>query len=309
MSAETLILGKGEKQPAPAAAGDLIKETTTQGFRADVLEASRTVPVLVDFWAPWCGPCRQLTPILEKAVRNARGKVRLVKMNIDEHPQIAGQLGIQSIPAVIAFKNGQPLDGFMGALPESQVNAFIERVAGPVGPSAADQALEAAAEALAKKDYSEAAGLYSAVLHGEPDNLAALAGLARCFIALGELEQARGLLAGLTQQQEKDAAIAGARAALAVAEQAASLGQPADLSRRLESNPNDHQTRFDLALALNARGDRGGAVEQLLDIVRRDRTWNDEAARKQLLQFFEAWGPKDPAAIKGRQRLSSLLFA
>ena len=309
MSAESLILGKGGPQPAPAAAGDLIKETTTQNFRADVLEASRTVPVLVDFWAPWCGPCRQLTPVLEKAVRNARGKVRLVKMNIDEHPQIAGQLGIQSIPAVIAFKNGQPLDGFMGALPESQVNAFIERVTGPVGPSAADQALEAAAEALAKKDYSEAAGLYSAVLQAEPENLAALAGLARCFIALGELEQARGLFTGLTPQQEKDTAIAGARAALAVAEQAASLGQPTDLSRRLESNPNDHQTRFDLALALNARGDRGAAVEQLLDIVRRDRTWNDEAARKQLLQFFEAWGPKDPAAIKGRQRLSSLLFA
>ena len=309
MSAETLILGKGEKQPTAAAAGDLIKETTTQGFRADVLEASRTVPVLVDFWAPWCGPCRQLTPVLEKAVRNARGKVRLVKMNIDEHPQIAGQLGIQSIPAVIAFKDGQPLDGFMGALPESQVNAFIDRVAGPVGPSAADQALEAAADALAKKDYSEAAGLYSAVLHAEPENLAALAGLARCFIALGELEQARGLFVGLTPQQEKDTAIAGARAALAVAEQAASLGQPADLSRRLESSPNDHQIRFDLALALNARGDRDGAVEQLLDVVRRDRTWNDEAARKQLLQFFEAWGPKDPAAIKGRQRLSSLLFA
>jgi putative thioredoxin len=309
MSAESLILGKGGPQPAPAAAGDLIKETTTQNFRADVLEASRNVPVLVDFWAPWCGPCRQLTPVLEKAVRNARGKVRLVKMNIDEHPQIAGQLGIQSIPAVIAFKNGQPLDGFMGALPESQVNAFIDRVAGPVGPSAADQALEAAAEALAKKDYSEAAGLYSAVLQAEPENLAALAGLARCFIALGELEQARGLFTGLTPQQEKDTAIAGARAALAVAEQAASLGQPTDLSRRLESDPNDHQTRFDLALALNARGDRGAAVEQLLDIVRRDRTWNDEAARKQLLQFFDAWGPKDPAAIKGRQRLSSLLFA
>jgi putative thioredoxin len=306
---ETLIVGRDGNGAKPAADADLVKDTTTQGFRADVLDASRTVPVLVDFWAPWCGPCRQLTPVLEKAVRAAKGKVRLVKMNIDDHPQIPGQLGIQSIPAVIAFKNGQPLDGFMGALPESQINAFIERVAGPVGPSAADQALEAATEALAKKDYSEAAGLYSAVLQAEPENLAALAGLARCFIALGELEQARGLFAGLTPQQEKDTAIAGARAALAVAEQAASLGQPADLSRRLESSPNDHQTRFDLALALNARGDRAGAVEQLLDIVRRDRTWNDEAARKQLLQFFEAWGPKDPAAIKGRQRLSSLLFA
>jgi putative thioredoxin len=309
MSAETLIIGKGGNGTAPAADADLIKETTTQAFRADVLEASRKVPVLVDFWAPWCGPCRQLTPVLEKAVRNARGKVRLVKMNIDEHPAVAGQLGIQSIPAVIAFKNGQPLDGFMGALPESQVAAFIERVAGPIGPSDADRALEAAAEAVAAKDYAGAANLYSAVLHAEPENLAALAGLARCYIALDELEQARGLLAGLTPQQEKDAAIAGARAALAVAEQAASLGQPTDLMRRVEADPADHQSRFDLALALNARGDRAGAAEQLLEIVRRDRTWNDEAARKQLLQFFEAWGGKDPAAVKGRQRLSSLLFA
>ncbi len=309
MSGETLILGTAGKPPAPAADPDLIKDTTTQGFRADVLEASRSVPVLVDFWAPWCGPCKQLTPVLEKAVRNARGKVRLVKMNIDDHPQISGQLGIQSIPAVIAFKNGQPLDGFMGALPESQVMAFIERVAGPVGPSDADQALEAAEQALAEKDFSGAAGLYGAVLQAEPDNLAALGGLARCFIALGELEQARGILTGLTPQQEKDAAVSGARAALAIAEQAESLGQPAELARRLERDPSDHQTRFDLALALNARGDRSGAAEQLLDIVRRDRTWNDEAARKQLLQFFEAWGPKDPAVVKGRQRLSSLLFA
>jgi putative thioredoxin len=309
MSAESLILGKGGDGAKPAAEPDLIKETTTQAFRADVLEASRSVPVLVDFWAPWCGPCRQLTPVLEKAVRNARGKVRLVKMNIDEHPAVAGQLGIQSIPAVIAFKNGQPLDGFMGALPESQVMAFIERVAGPVGPSDAEQALEAAAEALAAKDYAGAANLYSAVLQVEPENAAALAGLARCFIALDELEQARGLLAGLTPQQEKDAAIAGARAALAIAEQAASLGQPTDLLRKIERDPGDHQSRFDLALALNARGDRAGAAEQLLEIVRRDRAWNDDAARKQLLQFFEAWGGKDPAAVKGRQRLSSLLFA
>ena len=295
--------------PAPAADTDLIKDTTTQAFRADVLDASRTVPVLVDFWAPWCGPCKQLTPILEKAVRAARGKVRLVKMNIDEHPQIAGQLGIQSIPAVIAFKNGQPLDGVMGALPESQVTAFIERVAGPVGPSEADQAMEAADAALAAKDYAGAAGLFSAVLQADPDNLAALGGLVRCFVALGELQQARGLLAGLTPAQENDAAISGARAALALAEQAESLGQPADLARRLERNPDDHQTRFDLAVALNARGDRAGAADALLEIVRRDRSWNDEAARKQLVQFFEAWGPTDEASIAGRRRLSSILFA
>jgi putative thioredoxin len=309
MSADTLILGRQETRAAPAAESDLIKETTTQAFRADVLEPSRTVPVLVDFWAPWCGPCRQLTPVLEKAVRNAKGKVRLVKMNIDDHPQIPGQLGIQSIPAVIAFKNGQPLDGFMGAIPESQVTAFIERVAGPIGPSAAEQAMSAAEEAFAAKDYSGAASLYSAVLQGEADNLGALAGLVRCYVALGEIEQARGLLGGLTPAQEQDAAIRGARAALDAVAQAESLGQPADLVRRLEQNPADHQTRFDLALALNAQGDRAGAADQLLEIVRRDRAWNEEAARKQLVQFFEAWGAKDPAAVKGRQRLSSLLFA
>jgi putative thioredoxin len=308
MSAEHLILGSGGAA-APQGDADLIKETTTQAFRADVLEASRTVPVLVDFWAPWCGPCRQLTPIIENAVRAAKGKVRLVKMNIDDHPQIAGQLGIQSIPAVIAFKNGQPLDGFMGALPESQVAAFIERIAGPTGPSGADEARAAADAALAAKDYATAASLYSALLEQDPDDLAALAGLVRTFLALGELEQARGLLSGLTPEQEADPAISGARAALEAAAQAEGIGQPAELRRRLERDPADHQTRFDLALALNAEGDRAGAVEQLLDIVRRDRTWNEEAARKQLLQFFEAWGPKDPAALKGRQRLSSLLFA
>ncbi len=310
MSLGNLIFGKGKAAAAaPASETDWIKDTTTQGFRADVLEASRAVPVLVDFWAPWCGPCKQLTPVLEKAVRAAKGAVRLVKMNIDDHPQIPGQLGIQSIPAVIAFKNGQPLDGFMGALPESQVAAFIERVAGPVGPSDADQALEAAAEALAAKDYAGAASLYSTVLQVDPDSLAALGGLIRCFVALGELDQGRGLLVGLTPAQEKDPAISGARAALELAAQAESLGQPTDLARRVERDPNDHGSRFDLAVALNARGDRAGAAEQLLEIVRRDRSWNEEAARKQLVVFFEAWGPKDPAAIKSRQRLSSLLFA
>jgi putative thioredoxin len=230
-------------------------------------------------------------------------------MNIDEHPQIAGQLGIQSIPAVIAFKDGQPLDGFMGAIPESQVAAFIQRVAGPTGPSETEQALESAAAPIAAKDFYSAAGLYSAALQADPDNLAALGGLARCFIALGELEQARGLLVGLTAAQEKDPAISGARAALELAAQAESLGRPADLEARLAASPGDHQTRYDLALSLNARGDREGAVNQLLEIVRRDRAWNEEAARKQLLQFFEAWGLKDPAAVKGRQRLSALLFA
>ena len=213
MSAESLIFGQDGNGAAPAAA-DLVKETTTQDFRADVLDASRSVPVLVDFWAPWCGPCKQLTPVLEKAVKAAKGKVRLVKMNIDDHPQIAGQLGIQSIPAVIAFKDGQPLDGFMGAIPESQVTAFIDRIAGPAGPSGAEEALAAGDEALAARDYAGAAALYSGVLQADPDNMTALGGLIRCFVALGELAQARGLLAGLTPEQDNDPAIAGARAAL-----------------------------------------------------------------------------------------------
>ena len=309
MSAEPLIFGQGGNAAAPAMSADLVKETTTKDFRADVLDASKTVPILVDFWAPWCGPCKQLTPVLEKVVKAAKGKVRLVKMNIDDHPQIPGQLGIQSIPAVIAFKDGQPLDGFMGAIPESQVTAFIDRVAGPSGPSGADEALEDAAQALAAKDFAGAAALFSGVLQDDPDNMKALGGLIRCFVALGELAQARGLLAGLTPEQDKDPAIASARAALELAAQAEKLGSPGDLKRRIEENPNDHQSRFDLAVVLNGQGDRTGATDQLLEIVRRNRTWNEEAARKQLVQFFEAWGLKDPAAIAGRQRLSSLLFA
>ncbi len=309
MSAESLIIGQGGNGAAPAAVADLVKDTTTKDFRADVLDASRSVPVLVDFWAPWCGPCKQLTPVLEKAVKAAKGKVRLVKMNIDDHPQIAGQLGIQSIPAVIAFKDGQPLDGFMGAIPEGQVTAFIDRIAGPAGPSGAEEALAAAAEALVAKDFAGAAELFSGVLQDDPENMKALGGLIRCFVALGELAQARGLLAGLTPEQDKDPAIASARAALELAAQAEKLGSSADFSRRLEANPNDHQARFDLALVLNGQGDRAGAADALLEIVRRSRVWNEEAARKQLVQFFEAWGPKDPAAIAGRQRLSSLLFA
>jgi putative thioredoxin len=310
MSAESLIFGQDGNAAAPAASADLIKETTTRDFSADVLNASREVPVLVDFWAPWCGPCRQLTPILEKAVKAAKGKVRLVKMNIDDHPQIAGQLGIQSIPAVIAFKDGQPLDGFMGAIPESQVAAFIERIVGPGGADdGAAEALQAAADALAARDYAGAAALFSGVLQADPDNMTALGGLIRCFVALGELAQARGLLAGLTPEQEKDPALVAATTALELAAQAEKLGGPADLLRRIEANPNDHQARFDLALVLNGQGDRAAATEALLEIVRRSRSWNEEAARKQLVQFFEAWGAKDPAVISGRQSLSSLLFA
>jgi putative thioredoxin len=265
-------------------------------------------PVLVDFWAPWCGPCKQLTPVIEKAVKAAGGKVKLVKMNIDEHPQIAGQLGIQSIPAVIAFQRGQPVDGFMGALPESQVKGFIERLVGPVA-SAADDLLAEAASLAAQGDATGAAELYAAVLAQDPENVAALAALAKLHVDLGDVESARRFIAMAPQAKANDPALAGARAAIELAEQAASLGDLAEFQRRLEANPIDHQARFDLALGLNARGKRQEAVDQLLEIVRRDRSWNEDGARKQLVQFFEAWGPTDENTIAGRRKLSSVLFA
>ena len=296
------------QSPAPSP-GDLIKDTTTATFRQDVMTESMNQPVLVDFWAPWCGPCKQLTPVLEKAVKAAGGKVKLVKMNIDEHPQIAGQLGIQSIPAVIAFQRGQPVDGFMGALPESQVKGFIERLIGPMGPSAADDLLAEAGALAAEGDVAGAAELYAAVLGQDPENVAALAALAKLHVEIGDLDAARRFLDMAPQGKANDPALAGARAALELAEQAASLGDLADLQRRVEANPADHQARFDLALGLNARGKRKEAVDQLLEIVRRDRSWNEDGARKQLVQFFEAWGPTDENTIAGRRKLSSILFA
>ena len=287
----------------------LVKDTTTAGFRQDVIAESAKQPVLVDFWAPWCGPCKQLTPVIEKAVKAAGGKVKLVKMNIDEHPQIAGQLGIQSIPAVIAFQRGQPVDGFMGALPESQVKGFIERLVGPVGPSAAEDLLAEADALAAEGDAAGAAELYAAVLSQDPENVAAVAALAKLHVDLGDLEGARRFLAMAPAAKANDPAVAGARAAIELAEQAASLGDLADLQRRVEADPLDHQARFDLAVGLAARGRRQDAVDHLLEIVRRDRTWNEDGARKQLVQFFEAWGPTDEMTVAGRRRLSSLLFA
>ena len=293
----------------PAAPDNVVKDTTTAGFRQDVLQESMRQPVLVDFWAPWCGPCKQLAPAIEKAVKAANGKVKLVKMNIDEHPQIASQLGIQSIPAVIAFTKGQPVDGFMGALPEGQIKGFIERLIGPLGPTAAEDLLKDAEALAAAGDAVGASELYAAVLAQDPENVAAVAALAKLRLDLDDLEGARRFLAMAPQGKENDPAVAAVRAAIELAEQAASLGDAADLKRRVEADPLDHQARFDFALALNGRGDRAEAASQLLEIVRRDRTWNEDGARKQLVQFFEAWGPTDPATLAARRRLSSILFS
>jgi putative thioredoxin len=299
---------------APAAGGSYIKDTTTANFTKDVIEESRRQPVLVDFWAPWCGPCKQLTPVIEKVVNEGRGKVRLVKMNIDDHPSIPGQLGIQSIPAVIAFVNGRPADGFMGAVPESQVRQFIDRLAGPGGGAEDDAAqvaaiVEEAATLLSDGDIDGAAELFGAVLQSDPENAKALAGMAECMIAGGQNQRAREVLSNLPEALGKDSGILAVIKKLDQFDEARKLGDPAALEHELALNPDHHEARIKLAKIRNVEGKRDEAADHLLTVMRRDRAFDDDGARRQLLQFFEVWGPKDPATIAARRRLSSILFS
>jgi putative thioredoxin len=303
------LIGGGPGGGAAAAAA--VKDVTTASFMAEVVDASFDQPVIVDFWAPWCGPCKQLGPILEKVVRGANGAVRMVKLNIDENPEIAQQMRIQSIPAVYAFKDGRPVDGFVGALPESQVKQFVQRLGGGGGgPSPVDEALAMAKEAVQTGDHASAVALYSQILQHEPEHIEALGGLARALVARGELDKAQQALARVPKESANHADIVAARAALELAEQAQkAMGSAGKLRARLEQNPDDHEARLELATALFGSGEREAAVDELLNLYKRDRNWDEGAARKQLVKFFEAMGPTNPLTLSARRRLSSLMFS
>lgn len=303
----------GAAQPAST---DII-ESSTQRFGADVIEASRTRPVLVDFWAPWCGPCKQLTPALERVIAAFKGKVGLVKVNVDENQALAGQLGVQSIPTVFGFVAGRPVDGFMGAVPESEITRFVERLleaaqrAGVGGPDENEQriaqALEAGEAALGAGDLERASQIFTLVLQHAPDSIKALVGLATVMVESGDIEGAKDTLAMLPEDAKSPEAESLLKT-IALAEQAAQLGDAAPLEAQLAADPDDHEARFKLAMILNGRGERLAAAQALIAIMERDREWDDDGARKKLLELFEAWGPKDPATLKGRRLLSSLLF-
>lgn len=297
---------------APADA-DLIKDTTEATFMADVVEASQTVPVIVDFWAPWCGPCKTLGPMLEDAVRAANGAVKMVKVDVDQAQAIAGQLQIQSIPTVYAFYKGQPIDGFQGAQPQSEIKAFVDRVVKAGGGEAPGDtladAVAAAEEMLAEGAAADAAQTFAAILEEDPMNAAAYGGMVRSYIAMGELEQAEALLNGAPIEISKAPELEAAHAQLQLAHQAADAGPVAELTEKVEANPDDHQARFDLSQALYAHNDAEGAVDHLLELFRRDREWNDSAAKTQLFTIFEALKPNDPVVLNGRRKLSSMIFA
>ena len=305
-----IIGGQPAGQGAAVAAADLIKESNTQNFMRDVIEPSRQQPVIVDFWAPWCGPCKQLGPALEKVVKQANGKVRMVKINIDENPQLAQQMRIQSIPAVFAFVNGQPVDGFMGALPESQLKQFVDRLGGQ-GSMAEEieAALTDARAAFDAGDIQTAAQIFTQVLQADRENIGAIAGLVRCQMAAGDLENAQATLALVPPAKANDPEILSVTAQLEMALNPVDLSEIGQLKTRIERDPDDFQARIDLAVLLNGAGERAEATDQLIYVIKKMRNWNDEAARKQLVKFFEAWGPKDEFTLAGRRKLSSVLFS
>jgi len=301
---------------APKAAGDaeIIKDGSVKTFAQDVIQASQSVPVLVDFWATWCGPCKQLTPLLEKVVRAAKGKVRLVKIDIDKNPELAQQLRIQSVPTVYAFLGGQPVTGFAGAQPESQIKALVDRLIGGAAGAGgiddeADGLLEAAQSAAEHGDTRTASRLFQQILAEDPGQPEALGGLARTLIADRKFADAKRLLDGAPKEAAGHVAVSGAKAALALAQEAGELGDPTNLLARIQGDPDDHDARYKLATVMFLRGQAETAMENLLQIVKRDRSWNDDQARKQLVKFFEALGPKHPATLKGRRMLSSVLFS
>lgn len=300
----------GQNAASGVSAAELIKDTDAKGFMADVIEVSKRVPVLVDFWAPWCGPCKQLTPLLEKVVKQANGKVRLVKINVDENQQIAAQMRVQSIPAVFAFVGGQPIDGFMGALPEGQIKQFIDKL-GSKGSLAEEiaAAMKVAEEAMQRKDFAEAQNILGQILGVDPGHVAALANFAKCQIELGDLDGASATLSSVPADKKTSADVVSALAALDLALHPVDSNVLEQLQKSVATTPDDFQKRLDLAVALNGAGQRSDATDQLLYVIRKKRDWNEDAARKQLVKFFEAWGPKDEATLQGRRKLSAILFS